>query len=112
MILLALVDKDLSKEEREEIARVLHQTPRKEKSKYGKPVFPVISCLLTPYPTPPRLSTLVTEDTWTVLDRLGFTGPNDWLLTPQNLWNLFTEYRSLESFVKNLPVTNDIAERG
>ena len=47
-----------------------------------------------------------------MLDRLGFTGPNDWLLTPQNLWNLFTEYRSLESFVKNLPVTNDIAERG
>ena len=53
MILLALVDKDLSKEEREEIAWVLHQSLRKEKSKYGKPVFPVISCLLTPYPTPP-----------------------------------------------------------
>ena len=112
LVVMALVDEGLNIEERETMAKTLHATSRIKKTKMGKPVIPVISCFLTPVPTPPSLSSLITEDSWTLFDRLGLMGPNDWLLAPQNLWHLFTEYRVLTDFVKHLKVTNDIAERG
>ena len=29
-----------------------------------------------------------------------------------NMWTMFTEYRKIAEFANNLPVTNDLAERG
>ena len=77
LVIMALVDSEVDREEKESLARVLHGTPRRtEKTGSGKPVFPVISCLLTPTPTPPALSTMVTPDSWNLFDRLGLTGDN------------------------------------
>ena len=55
---------------------------------------------------------LVTPDSWLVFQLLGLEGSQDWLQTPASLWKLFAEYRKLEEFSSNLPVCNDIAERG
>ena len=76
LVVMALVDDKLEKGEREGLAKALHGTRRIRVTKAGKPVFPVIIWLLTPNPTPPSLSTLVTENSWVLFDRLGLTGPN------------------------------------
>ena len=109
---MALVDEGLEKEEREELAKTLHATTKPVKPRQGKPVFPYLDFRLDPEPSPPSLASLVTPDTWAIFNRLGLRGSNDWLLAPSSLWSHFPEYLSLECFVKNVSVVNDIAERG
>ena len=36
----------------------------------------------------------------------------EWLNKPVNTWSSYESFREMESFVKNLMVTNDTAERG
>ena len=43
---------------------------------------------------------------------MSLSGPQDWLQLPCNMWIMFSEYRKLVEFATNLPVTNDLAERG
>ena len=59
-----------------------------------------------------RLETLVNPNSWLILQLLNLQGSQDWLLTPCSMWQLFGDYRKLEEFSVNLPVTNDLAERG
>ena len=35
----------------------------------------------------------------------------EWLLVSCSAWHLIPDYQRLEEFARNLPVTNDIAER-
>ena len=35
----------------------------------------------------------------------------EWLLVPSSAWPLIPDYLRLEEFTRNLPVTNDLAER-
>ena len=75
-VVMALVDPELGLEEKEKLARAIHETPKPEKPRQGKPVFPDMTFLLAPHPRPPSLSTLVTTDSWAIFNRLGLQGPN------------------------------------
>lgn len=109
-MILGLVDTDLEADEREELAKVLHSSPRYP-VQMGKPEFPVYDWR-NEVLARPRLSSLVTSSSWLIFDILGLTGPQDWLQLSSNMWTMFTEYRKIAEFANNLPVTNDLAERG
>ena len=36
----------------------------------------------------------------------------DWLLTPASEWALHLNFQAFEAFIKEIPTTNEIAERG
>ena len=110
LVILGLVDTDLEADEREELAKVLHSSPRYP-VQMGKPEFPAYDWR-NEVLARPRLSSLVTSSSWLIFDILGLTGPQDWLQLPSNMWTMFTEYRQIAEFANNLPVTNDLAERG
>ena len=109
LIVLALTDKGLSESVREDLAKALHSCERRQISP-GKPVFPVLEesgeDILSNIPT------IVSHESWLIFQLLGLDGPQDWLLTPANLWPLFKAFRDLEEFSANLKVCNDVAERG
>ena len=110
LVVLALADPELEAEEKEELAKTLHREPR-VKVKMGKPEYPVLDWRNTVL-TRPRLASLVTCNSWLIFDLLGLTGPQDWLQLTSNMWDMFSEYRRFAEFATNLPVTNDLAERG
>ena len=112
LVTMALVDTGLTSIQREELAKAIHAIPKPDEPRKGKPKFPNLTFFLIPHPQPPPLASLVTVHSWAIFNRLGLKGCNDWLLAPSSLWHLFTEYRKLEDFVKNLTVFNNIAERG
>ena len=72
MVALALADRGLEDEEREELARELYKTPRGQ-VKSGRPTFPLLEWVGEEVARP-RLATLVTTSTWLIFDRLGLTG--------------------------------------
>ena len=78
--------------------------PKPVEPRKGKSEFPDLTFFLVPNPQPPSLASMVTVHSWAIFNRLGLKGPNDWLLAPSSLWHLFTEYRKLEDFVRNLTV--------
>ena len=77
----------------------------------------------------PRLATLITTCTWLIFDKLQLTGSQvrgrelEWslyyvpgvaprrVLVSCSAWHLIPDYQRLEEFARNLPVTNDLAER-
>ena len=42
----------------------------------------------------------------------GIEGKPDWLKIPSQHWQEFEDFRKMNTFVQNLPVINDSAERG
>ena len=72
MVPLALVDKKLGKQEKEELARRIHSTARGEVAR-GRPEFPVLEWVGEEL-CRPCLSTLVTKNSWLIFDRLGLMG--------------------------------------
>ena len=72
MVPLALVDKKLGKQEKEELARRIHSTARGEVAR-GRPEFPVLEWV-GEEPCRPCLATLVTKNSWLIFDRLGLMG--------------------------------------
>ena len=110
LVILALADTHLEADEKEEIAKILHSTPRLP-VQMGKPVFPVLDWR-NEILARPRLGSLVTSNSWLIFDKLGLSGPQDWLQLPCNMWPMFSEFRKFAQFAINLPVINDLAERG
>ena len=92
------------------MAKTLHKMERKEVFS-GKPVFPEITWPENVEDVP-DLSSFVSSNSWLLFDMLGLVGPQDWLLTPSTMWTLFSDYKKLENYVNNVPIINDIAERG
>lgn len=66
---LALADRELEGQEREELALAIYSTPRGE-VQMGHPTFPVLEWL-GDEPRRPRLATLVTPNSWLIFERLG-----------------------------------------
>ena len=110
LVILALADSQLEADEKEEMAKVLHSIPRVP-IMMGRPKFPVLDWRNMELARP-SLSSLVTSSSWLLFDILDLSGPQDWLQLPSNMWTMFSEYRKLVEFATNLPVTNDLAERG
>ena len=109
LIPIALTDPGLEDSSKEMIAKALHSSSQ-QKICSGKPTFPTLSHVAGEMRK--NMQDLVTPDSWLVFQLLGLEGSQDWLQTPASLWKLFAEYRKLEEFSSNLPVCNDIAERG
>ena len=110
LIVFSLVDPTLSTEEKEDVAKVLFETPRPSNFKTVKPKFPNI--LFSATHDPPKLSSLVSSDSWLLFSLLHLEGSQEWLQTPVHVWKVFADFRKLETFVLNVSVTNDLAERG
>ena len=110
LVTLALADSHLGADEKEELAKTLHSMPRIP-IPMGKPDFPVIDWS-NHVLARPHLASLVTPNSWLIFNMLGLDGPQDWLQMPCTMWPVFSEYRKFSAFATNLPVTNDLAERG
>ena len=110
LVILALADSHLGAEEKEKMAKVLHSIPRVP-IQMGRPKFPVLDWRNWELARP-SLSYLVTSSSWLLFDMLELSGPQDWLQLPCSMWTMFSEYRKIVEFATNLPVTNDLAERG
>ena len=104
------MDPTLSTEEKEDVAKVLFETPRPSNFKTGKPKFPDI--LFSATHDPPKLSSFVSSDSWLLFSLLHLEGSQEWLQTPVHMWKVFADFRKLDTFVLNVSVTNDLAERG
>ena len=46
------------------------------------------------------------------MDDLHFVCTQDWLLTPASEWSLHLNFQAFEAFIREIPTTNEIAERG
>ena len=110
LVTLALADIELDDDEKEEMAKTLHSIPRVP-IQPGKPEFPVLDWRNETLRRP-RLSSLITPVSWLIFDILDLSGPQDWLQLPSHMWSMFSEYRKIVEFATNLPVVNDLAERG
>ena len=96
------------------LGKTIHRQPR-ELIKTGRPNFPILEWKGKEKGEEirrPKLNTLVTPNSWLVFQLLGLEDKQDWLQTPCSMWNLFADYNKLEDFASNLPVVNDLAERG
>ena len=110
LVILALADKHIADTEREDMGRKLFRTNRPVTIQPGKPVFPDISW--GEGSVPPKLYSFISEESWLVFDLLGLEGTQEWLQTPVNLWEKFSDYRKFRDFAENVSVVNDLAERG
>ena len=106
---LALTDRELEDSSKEAIARTLHSTERTALST-GKPTFPVLP--FGPAAARLNMASLVSSESWLVLDLLQMTGKQDWLTSPASTWHKSTDFLTLKEFALNLVVVNDLAERG
>ena len=109
MVTLALADRDLEDETKEEMARTLYSLERTN-IKSGKPIFPLLPYGATV--TRKNMASLVGVDSWLILDLLHLTERQDWLLAPASTWRTEPNFLSLEQFAQNLVVVNDLCERG
>lgn len=113
---LALIDKNLSADQRSWIATGLSSTPRQEVLPLGKPSFPDLSS----YPDKhwnkgklPELSTMLGPESWLLFNKLGLSGEDlDWLLLDPLVWDSMPGYIKFRDFVQKLTIVNDPAERG
>ena len=110
LIVFALVDPKLPEVQRERIARKLHSIKR-EKVVGGKPKFPYVD-LSGDHLELPDMSEFVSQSSWLLFDILQLSGKQDWLKISPSLSDQFEEFQKLKEFVLNLPVCNDVAERG
>ena len=60
----------------------------------------------------PSLEVFVDNGSWLIFDLCGIEGKPEWLKIPSQHWKEFEEFRTMNTFVQNLPVINDSAERG
>ena len=109
MVVTALVDEDLNNEEREEMAKVLFNTPRDFNIQMGKPVFPVLKRNVGN--TRPVMSSFIGSNSWLLFDLLQLNDVQEWLLEPCETWITYPAYQKLSNFVRNMVCTNDGAER-
>ena len=60
----------------------------------------------------PSLEVFVDKSSWLIFNLCGIEGKPDWLKIPSQHWQEFEDFRKMNTFVQNLPVINDSAERG
>ena len=109
LVILALADEKLEDTIKEQMAKALFNTERKE-IKSGKPSFPTLP--FGAEETRKNMSDLVTSESWLIFQLLGLHGTQEWLQTPAPLWKFFEDFKVLKKFATNVSVCNDIAERG
>jgi hypothetical protein len=106
LVALCIFNKNLHPLWRAALARKLFETPRPSVFSPAKPGFPSIDgdeCILS----------FIGPRSWLIFHLLKMSREQvDWMQLPVEYWDRMTYYRQVESFVNNLPVINDAAERG
>ena len=109
-VALALVDPGLGYAEKEKMALNL-QKMEKPKTVTRKPEFP--SLLFSgDRVLDIDLASLISPRSWLLFELAGISEDCDWLGIPAIFWEKFESFRKFRDFATNLPVVNDIAERG
>jgi hypothetical protein len=113
LAVLGLFDDELSEYEKEKMALQLTQTPCPaafQTGKPGQPNFDPIAAHLTA--ERPSLSMFITDRSWLVFHLLDIQMPSlHWLTLPPSEWNRFPTYLHMRSFLQDMEVVNDAAER-
>lgn len=107
LVILAIFNEELSSFTRSLLARKLFSTTRPTTFTLGKPKFPVFQL------EPPFLVSLIGPRSWLLFSLMGLSNSQiDWLQLPVEYWGLLENYRNIKSFINQLEVVNDCAERG
>ena len=111
--MFALFDLGVSETEKEKIAQKLITLPRAadvETGKPGQPNFNPIAAHLTA--ERPSLSDFITARSWRIFDLLNVAMPKlHWLTLSPTQWNQFESFLYMRSFIEDMQVVNDAAER-
>ena len=104
LVIFGIFDKNLSSDERKSMADQLLLQTRPPHFAPGKPKFQV--ALLT---DDPKLESLIGPKSWVLFHKLKANG--NWLNKDPNDWIDDEEYKRMETFLLDLKVVNDLAER-
>lgn len=109
MVIVGLVDDEMEKIERENMALVLFNTPRGDNIQMGKPQFPIV--VRNVLNRRPMLSSFIGPNSWLLFDLLKLNESQEWLKEPCDSWHQHKAYKKISNFVQNMVCTNDGAER-
>ena len=105
-MVLALFDPKLTQHEQRKMARKLRETPRPLVWDLGKPQTPCTDPLND---IRSQMDVFVGPKSWRIFELLG--KGSAWLHQPVEEWEQCQDYRDVASFLKDLKVVNDAAER-
>ena len=103
-MVFGLFDYNLADEERRAMGSKLLASPRPLHFKPGKPLFPLDK--MSPHPS---LHSFIGKRSWLIFEKLNAVG--DWLQLEVNDWSKDDEYQRMRSYLSDLKVVNDLAER-
>ena len=110
-VIVCLADDECPNEEKEAVAKALHNTPRSDRFEPGKPKLPVNFWPETG--SVPSLASFVGEKSWLLPHLLGMDPESmEWIQLEVQQWALMSGFKRFSSLVKNLTIVNDPAERG
>ena len=107
---LSLFSKNVSSEEKAEIANKLLKVKPPKKYSTGYPMPVPLSQFTVKDGLALRLSDFVDTESLFMFDCFDFK--KDWLDKPVDTWENYESFKEMENFVRNLKLTNDTAERG
>ena len=110
LVVLALFDDGLPEEDKQQMADTLLNTPNPAVFNPGKPAQPNFDPVAAHLgPVKPSLSDFISERSWMIFTLVDAT--TDWLNIPPSQWIQDGNYQHLRSFIRDLQVVNDAAER-
>ena len=103
LVSFALSSKRISDESKRDLADKMLLFERPGEYRPGKPSLPKVT-------EESELVDFIGSNSWLVFDILGLQG--DWLVKPVTEWEESPDYLTLKTYIENLKVVNDTAERG
>ena len=112
LVPLALLDQDISAEDREAMAKRLYSLPVPETFKHSEEV-DLFSELDFTCDNPPSLLPLIGKNSWFIFTLLNITKSEDkvWLTCPSAVWPFVEQFKTFSRFVDGIQVVNDCSER-
>ena len=107
---LSLFSKNISNDEKAEIALKLSKVKAPQKYSSGYPTPVPLSELTLSAALALKLSDFVDTESLFMFDALDFK--KDWLNKPVHTWKNYESFQEMENWVQTLKITNDTAERG
>ena len=103
LVAFAFCSKRISDESKRDLADKMLLFERPGEYRPGKPSLPKVT-------EESELVDFIGSNSWLVFDILGLQG--DWLVKPVTEWEESPDYLTLKTYIENLKVVNDTAERG
>ena len=108
LVPLALLDQDISAEDREAMANQLYSLPVPETFQHTEKV-DLLSELDFTGDSPPSLLSLIGKNSWFILTLMNITKSEDkvWLTCPSAAWLFVEQFKIFSRFVDGIKVVND-----